>query len=147
MGRARILLADDHKEIREKVMQQLDPEFEIVGAVGDGNALLDAASQMKPDVCVIDISMPITSGIEAAKQMRASGFNAKIVFLTVHEDPDFLEAALATGALGYVVKARMATDLSAAIRAALAGRLFISPCRTFPAQFEHGKDPIPEFQP
>jgi DNA-binding NarL/FixJ family response regulator len=131
--RARILLADDHKDIREKVMQQLDPEFEVVGAVEDGNALLQAASKMKPDVCVIDISMPIMSGIEAAIQMRASGSSVKIVFLTVHEDPDFLQAALDTGALGYVVKSRVATDLSPAIRAALAGRLFVSPCCTFPA--------------
>jgi DNA-binding NarL/FixJ family response regulator len=131
--RARILLADDHKDIREKVMQQLDPEFEVVGAVEDGNALLKAASQMKPDVCVIDISMPIMSGIEAATQMKASGSRVKIVFLTVHEDPDFLQAALETGALGYVVKSRVASDLCPAIRGALAGRLFVSPCCTFPA--------------
>jgi DNA-binding NarL/FixJ family response regulator len=131
--RARILLADDHKDIREKVMQQLDPEFEVVGAVEDGNALLKAASQMKPDVCVVDISMPIMSGIEAATQMKASGSRVKIVFLTVHEDPDFLQAALDAGALGYVIKSRVVTDLSPAIRAALADRLFVSPCRTLPA--------------
>ena len=133
MVRARILLADDHKDIREKVMQQLDPEFEVVGAVEDGNALLKAASQMKPDVCVVDISMPIMSGIEAATQMKASGSRVKIVFLTVHEDPDFLQAALDAGALGYVIKSRVVTDLSPAIRAALADRLFVSPCRTLPA--------------
>jgi DNA-binding NarL/FixJ family response regulator len=144
--RARILLADDHKDIREKVMQQLDPEFEVVGAVEDGNALLQAASKMKPDVCVIDISMPIMSGIEAAIQMRASGSSVKIVFLTVHEDPDFLQAALDTGALGYVVKSRVATDLSPAIRAALAGRLFVSPCCMFPAQIERGNNPADELQ-
>jgi DNA-binding NarL/FixJ family response regulator len=142
MGRARILLADDHKDIREKVMQQLDPEFEVVGAVEDGSALLSAASQMKPDVCVVDISMPIMSGIEAANQLRASGSTAKVVFLTVHEDPDFLEAALATGALAYVVKSRLATDLSPAIRAAMAGRLFVSPCRTFPAQTEQRNEQL-----
>lgn len=137
MARARILLADDHKDIREKVMQELEPEFEVVGAVGDGNALLEAASQMKPDVCVVDISMPIMSGLEAATQIRASGSSGKIVFLTVHEDLDFLQAALDTGALGYVVKSRVATDLSPAIRAVLDNRLFISPCRTFSAKIEH----------
>ena len=136
MARARILLADDHKDIREKVMQQLEPEFVVVGAVEDGNALLEAASQMKPDVCVVDISMPIMSGIEAVTQMRASGSTVKIIFLTVHEDPDFLQAALDTGALGYVVKSRVATDLSPAIRAALDGRLFISPCRPFLGKIE-----------
>jgi DNA-binding NarL/FixJ family response regulator len=117
-------------------MQQLEPEFEVVGAVGDGDALLEAASRMKPDVCVIDISMPIMSGIEAANEIRASGSIVKIVFLTVHEDPDFLQAALETGALGYVVKSRVVTDLSPAINAALAGRLFISPCCAFPATTE-----------
>lgn len=132
MFRARILLADDHKDIREKVMQQLEPEFEVVGAVEDGNTLMEAASQMKPDVCVVDISMPIMSGIQAVTEMRASGSSVKIVFLTVHEDPDFLRAALEAGALGYVVKAHAASDLSPAIRAALAGRLFISACCPFP---------------
>lgn len=133
MSRARILLADDHKDIREKVMQQLEPEFEVVGAVEDGNALMEAASQMQPDVCIVDISMPIMSGIQAVTQMKANGSTVKIVFLTVHEDPDFLQAALDTGALGYVVKSRVASDLSPAIRAAIAGRLFVSPCCVFPA--------------
>lgn len=140
MVRARILLADDHKDIREKVMQQLEPEFEVVGAVGDGNALLEAADQMKPDVCVIDISMPIMSGIEAATQMKASGSSVKIVFLTVHEDPDFLQAALDAGAVGYVVKSRVASDLCPAIRGALAGRLFVSPCCMFPSQIDAGNN-------
>jgi DNA-binding NarL/FixJ family response regulator len=146
MARARILLADDHKDIREKVMQELEPEFEVVGAVGDGNALLGAASQMKPDVCVVDISMPIMSGLEATAQLRASGSSVKIVFLTVHEDPDFLQAALDTGALGYVVKSRVATDLSPAIRAALDNRMFISPCRTFPAKIERRNSTLNELQ-
>jgi DNA-binding NarL/FixJ family response regulator len=131
--RARILLADDHKDIRAKVIEELDSEFEVVGAVADGNALLKAASQMKPDVCVVDICMPVINGIEAATQMKASGSRVKIVFLTVHEDPDFLQAALDAGALGYVVKSRVVTDLSPAIRAALADRRFVSPCRALPA--------------
>lgn len=145
MARARILLADDHKEIREKVMQQLDPEFEVVGAVEDGNALMKAASRMKPDVCVVDISMPIMNGLEAVTEMKASGSTVKIVFLTVHEDPDFLKAALDAGASGYVVKSRVASDLSPAIRAALAGRLFISPCCILPAEIE-GDNPSNELQ-
>lgn len=144
MVRARILLADDHKDVREKIMQELEPEFEVVGAVGDGNALLEAASQMKPDVCVVDISMPIMSGIEAAAQMKASGSTTKIVFLTVHEDPDFLQAALEAGAIGYVVKSRVASDLCPAIRGALAGRLFVSPCCMFPAQIDNGTKPSNE---
>ena len=95
---------------------------------------------MKPDLCVVDISMPIICGIEAATKLKDSGSAAKIVFLTVHEDPDFLRAALETGALGYVVKSRMASELSGAIRGALAGRLFVSPCCTFGAQTGRDED-------
>lgn len=127
MTRARILLADDHKEMRDKVARLLAPEFDVVGAVPDGQALLKADSEMRPDVCVIDISMPIIGGLDAASELKASGSRAEIVFLTVHEDPDFVQAALKAGALGYVLKSRLATELCPAIRGALAGRLFISP--------------------
>ncbi len=131
MARARILLADDHKEIRDRAVRLLEPEFEVVGTVADGCELLKASSQMQPDVCVIDISMPRVNGIEAAIKLRASGSEAKVVFLTVNEDPDFVRAALLTGALGYVVKSRMATDLCAAVNGAILGHLFISPSCTF----------------
>lgn len=133
MARARILLADDHKEIRDRAVRLLEPEFEVVGTVADGCELLKASSQMQPDVCVIDISMPRVNGIEAAIQLRKSGSEAKVVFLTVNEDPDFVRAALRTGALGYVVKSRMATDLRAAVNGAILGHLFISPSCTFNA--------------
>jgi DNA-binding NarL/FixJ family response regulator len=134
--RARILLADDYKGMRDRAARLLEPEFEVVGAVGDGRALLEAASQTKPDVCVIDISMPIISGIEAAVQLRESGSTAKIIFLTVHEDPDFVQAALDAGASGYVLKSRMASDLRNAIKGVMAGRLFISPSRAFAPRIE-----------
>ena len=131
MARARILLADDHKEVRERAVRLLEPEFEVVGVVADGNALLQASAQMKPDVCVIDISMPQLNGIEAAIKLRENGSEAKIVFLTVNEDSDFVSAALKTGALGYVVKSRMASDLCAAINGAISGHLFVSPSCIF----------------
>lgn len=127
VARVRILLADDHREIRDRAVRLLEPEFEVVGAVADGNALLQASEQMKPDVCVIDISMPELNGIEAAIQLRESGSKATIVFLTVNEDSDFVRAALRTGALGYVVKSRMASDLCTAINGAMRGHLFVSP--------------------
>jgi DNA-binding NarL/FixJ family response regulator len=127
VARTRILLADDHKEMRDRVVRMLESEFDVLGAVEDGGALLEAALKIKPDVCVIDISMPILSGIEAAARLRESGSTAKVIFLTVHDDADFVQAALETGALGYVVKSRMASDLCAAIKRAIAGRLFISP--------------------
>jgi DNA-binding NarL/FixJ family response regulator len=127
VARARILLADDHKEIRDRAVRLLEPEFEVVGTVSDGTALVRAFAQLKPDVCVIDISMPLMSGIDAALKLRENGSEAKIVFLTVNEDSDFVRAALRTGALGYVVKSRMASDLCAAINGAIVGNLFVSP--------------------
>lgn len=131
MARARILLADDHKEIRDRAVRLLEPEFEVVGAVADGNALVRISAQLKPDVCIIDISMPYLNGIEAAIKLRENGSEARIVFLTVNEDSDFVRAALKTGALGYVVKSRMATDLCLAINGAIRGDLFVSPSCIF----------------
>jgi DNA-binding NarL/FixJ family response regulator len=127
MARTRILIAEDHKEMRDKVVQQLENDFEIIGLVGDGDAVLKMAPEMLPDVCVLDISMPILSGIEAAQKLKAGGSTSRIIFLTLHEDPDFLKAALDTGALGYVLKSRLGCDLVPAINAVIAGRLFISP--------------------
>jgi DNA-binding NarL/FixJ family response regulator len=89
--------------------------------------MFDAAMKFQPDVIVSDISMPKLSGIEAANQLRESGCSAKVVFLTVHNDPDFVRAALRTGALGYVLKTSITTDLLIAIRETLAGRTFVSP--------------------
>lgn len=131
MARARILLADDHKEIRDRAVRLLEPEFEVVGAVADGNALVRISAQLKPDVCIIDISMPYLNGIEAAIKLRENGSEARIVFLTVNEDSDFVRAALKTGALGYVVKSRMATDLCLAINGAIRGDVFVSPSCIF----------------
>lgn len=126
MARARILLADDHKEMRDRVKRLLEREFEVIDSVEDGLALLEAVSTLKPDVCVLDISMPVLDGIEAAIRIRRSDSQVKIVFLTIHEGLDFAQAALETGASGYVVKRRMVSDLRQAIHEALAGRTFIS---------------------
>lgn len=109
------------------ILRILERQFDVVGTVGDGQALLEAESRLKPDVCVIDISMPILSGIEAAILLRQSGSAVKIIFLTVHAQSVFLEAALEAGALGYVLKSRMVSDLTLAIQEAISDRLFISP--------------------
>jgi DNA-binding NarL/FixJ family response regulator len=123
----RLLLAEDHQEMREMIVRILDREFEVVGEASDGQALLEAEPRLKPDVCILDISMPILNGIQAAILLKQRGSIAKIVFLTVHGDTAFLEAALEAGALGYILKPRMASDLCPAIREVMAGRLFISP--------------------
>ena len=127
LARARILLADDHPDMLAVVANLLGTSFDVIGMVGDGESLLDAAADLQPDVLVLDISMPLLTGIEAAQRLKKCGNTARIVFLTVHEDPDFVRASLATGAFGYVVKPRVATDLVVAIREAVAGRIFISP--------------------
>ena len=126
MVRARILLADDHIEMRDRIKRLLDGEFDVLDAVEDGRAFLEAASKLKPDLCLLDISMPVLDGIETAIRLKQSEPTAKIVFLTIHEGIDFVQAAFETGALGYVVKRRMMSDLRPAINEALAGRTFIS---------------------
>ena len=123
----RLLIAEDNIGIRAKVVSTLEVEYSIVGAVGDGQELLDVESTCKPDVIILDISMPTMNGIEAATRLRQRGSTAKIVFLTVHEEPDFLKAAIAVGALGYVIKSRLVNDLQEAVKEAMAGRCFISP--------------------
>lgn len=112
--------------MRDRVKRHLEREFEILGAVENGHALLEAAARLKPDVCLLDISMPVLNGIETATRLKQSGSTAKVVFLTIHEDPDFVQAALEAGALGYVVKRRMMSDLRPALKEALAGRIFVS---------------------
>ena len=105
----------------------LKPAFEIVGREGDGRALVEAAAKLRPDAIVTDISMPILNGIEAAKLVRDSGSTTRIVFLTVHRDPDWVRACFAAGAIAYVWKPRMTTDLLPAIQEALVRHSFISP--------------------
>jgi DNA-binding NarL/FixJ family response regulator len=126
MNKIRILLADDHPHFPELVESLLGAAFEVVGIVGDGRGLVDAGLDLKPDIILTDISMPVVNGIEAVEQLRKAGCVSKVIFLTIHSDPDFVQACLATGALGYILKTRVALDLLAAIREALAGHLFVS---------------------
>jgi DNA-binding NarL/FixJ family response regulator len=123
----RILVADDHSAVLESLVPILETQFTVVGTACDGRAAVEAEKTLHPDLVVLDISMPVMSGIDAAKQMRKSGSKAPIVFLTVHQDSDILAAAKRAGGLGYVVKARLKTDLVLAIKEALEGRDFVSP--------------------
>jgi DNA-binding NarL/FixJ family response regulator len=124
--RARVLLADDHAVILQELHALLEPEFEIVGAVGDGDALLVAAKTLTPDVIVADIAMPGRSGIEATAQLCRANGGARVVLLTMLGGPGLVKAGLAAGALGYVMKLDAAEELAAAIRAALQGQVYLS---------------------
>ena len=127
LPRVRVLLADDHSAMQKRVKSLLEPEFEVVGAVDDGKALVEAARELIPDVLIVDISMPVLNGIDAVQQIVKSGLTAKIVFLTVHEDPDMVPLCFQAGAQAFVVKSRLASDLIPAITHAMSGRTFVSP--------------------
>lgn len=127
MKRPTILLADDDKALLERVRQWLEPEFEVVGKITDGKALISAAKQLQPDLIVADISMPCINGFQAAKQIKQEQPDARILFFTVHEEPVLVSEALAIGVTGYVVKRSAAADLVPALREVLQGRCFVSP--------------------
>jgi DNA-binding NarL/FixJ family response regulator len=125
-GQIRVVLADDHQQMIEIVRQTLGAEFEIVGAVEDGKQAVNAVLTLNPDALVIDISMPVLNGLQAAKCLQTADCRAKVIFLTVYESRDFVDAAFSAGASGYVHKARLSTDLIPAIHEAMLGRTFIS---------------------
>jgi DNA-binding NarL/FixJ family response regulator len=126
LRRVRVLLADDREEFLAVAVQLLEPEFEVVTIARDGGEALAEAVRLNPDLIILDISMSKIDGFETARRLRAAGSSAKIVFLTVHDDPDYVRAGLAAGATGYVFKSRLASDLVPALREALAGRSFVS---------------------
>jgi len=128
---ASVLLADDSPSMLQEARRILEPEFQIVGTVDDGEAVLEATRTLKPDVLILDISMGVMSGLEAARLLTRIGSKAKIVFLTVHNDQDFVEEAFSAGAVGYVIKPRLGTDLPVAVREALIGHTFVSPDLVF----------------
>jgi DNA-binding NarL/FixJ family response regulator len=125
MSKVRVLLADNHEAILAQVRAVLSEEFEIVGSVNNGLEAVAEVKRLDPDVLVIDISMPILDGLEAASRLRSGG-RTKIVFLTVHENEDFVAAAFSSGASAYVVKSDVTTDLIPAIRDTLEGRIYVS---------------------
>ena len=127
LSRARIMMADDNTAILDHVTDILQDDYEIIGRIADGNAVCAEVDKLKPDLIVLDISMGERSGIDIAHRLQEQGYMGEIVFLTVHEDPAFVSAAMGAGGRGYVIKSRMNTDLGSAVRAVLARRIFISP--------------------
>ncbi len=127
MKRPRVLLADDHKIVVEGLRGLLESEFELVGTVEDGRALVAAAQELNPDVIVADVSMPLLNGIEAAQQLKKANSRAKFIFLTMHPDASYATRALEAGASGYVLKHSAPSELVQAIREALRGRVYVTP--------------------
>ena len=127
MKRPRVLLADDHKIVTEGLKGLLEPEFELVGTVEDGRALLAAAEKLRPDVVVADISMPLLNGIDSVRQIKKAHGEIKVVFLTMHPDVTYAVSAFEAGASGYVLKHSAPTELVTAIRSALNGKTYVTP--------------------
>jgi DNA-binding NarL/FixJ family response regulator len=120
-------LADDHAMLLDAFKALLEPEFDVVGTVTDGRALLAEFSRLNPDVVLIDISMPLLNGLDAGRQLKLQQRSVKLIFLTMNPDPDLAGEALRLGASGYVLKSSAASELKQAIREALRGRSYITP--------------------
>ena len=125
LSNPRVLLVDDNQAILDCLVRLLGRDYTIVGAIRDGPRMLDAVAILKPDIVVMDISMPEMSGLELARLMQENPPTPPVVFVTVHEDPEFMEAAQAVGAAGYVVKSTMETELKPALELALRGQRFV----------------------
>ena len=130
MNRPRVLLADDHRLVAEGLKALLADEFELVGVVEDGRAMVDAGERLRPDVIVADIAMPNLNGFEALARLRKSRPHIKVVFLTMHHNPAYARRALDAGASAFVVKHAAPEELVLAIHAALKGKTFITPSLT-----------------
>ena len=126
VDKIRVVPADDHQEIIAKVRGVLGDEFEVIEAVENGNQAVSAVLALDPDVLVTDISMPHLNGLQAARRIQNANPRVKIIFLTIHEDRDFIAAAFSAGAMGYVTKRRLSVDLVFAIQEALKGHTFVS---------------------
>lgn len=130
MRRANVLIADDHTIVMEGLVSLLKAEFEVVGAVGDGQRLLDAAKRLRPDVIVTDISMPGLSGLDVLPRLKAERVESKVIVLTMHNDPELATQALRAGASGFLLKQSAGEELVTAIQQALQGRVYLTPAVT-----------------
>lgn len=124
--RPRVLVADDHSIVAEGLCSLLEKSYDVVGVVHDGRQLLDEASRLQPDVIILDIAMPLLNGLVAAERLRASLPAAKLVFLTMKDDPNLAAAALRLGPVGYVLKHSGAAELLNAVSEVLQGKAYLT---------------------
>ena len=127
MSKARILLADDHTLVAEAFKRLLEPEFEVVGTVGDGRALLRAANELKPDLVLVDLNMPLLNGLDASEQLKQALPKVKIIVLTMNEDPEIAAETMERWASGYLLKKSAGSELLKAVRDVLRGGRYIAP--------------------
>src|SRR3954447_23286455 len=130
MSRPRVLLADDHRLLREAFARLLEPSCEVVGAVADGRAVLPVAAELRPDVVVLDVARPLLNNLDAPRQLRRDMPWVKVIILTVNEDPDLAAEAFRAGASAYLLKNSAATELFQAIQEVLQGRSYVTPLAT-----------------
>ena len=128
--RAKILIADDHRLVAEACKNLLEPEFEVVAMVTDGRALLQAAAEVRPDIVILDISMPQLNGLDAGEQIKQKNRSTKLIYLTMALGPDVVAEAFRRGASGYVLKQCNAEELTIAVRRVLRGESYLSPLIT-----------------
>jgi len=128
--RPRVLLADDHTLVLEGISKLLEPRFELAGTAADGRALLEAAKKLRPDIILVDISMPLLNGIDAARQLRKLVPDARIIFLSMHADPFYVTEAFRAGGVGYLLKRSAASELLFAIDEVMKGRVYVTPAVT-----------------
>jgi len=125
-NRSRILIADDHTLVAELCKRLLESEFDVVDTVSDGHALVRAAAQLKPDVVVVDVAMPVLNGLDAGQQVMQESRTVKLLYLTMNPDPEVAAEAFRRGASGYLLKTCAASEMVAAVRAVLQGRTYLS---------------------
>jgi len=123
----RVLLVDDNGEMLTDLRDELSAEFEIAGTADHGQEAIREVLRLDPDVIVLDVTMPVMNGLQVASSLRGMHRRTKILFLTIHEEPEYISAAFSVGACGYVTKRRLASDLALAIREVSVGRNFLSP--------------------
>jgi DNA-binding NarL/FixJ family response regulator len=148
MGKPRLLLADDHELFLDGLRKLLEADFELVGAVGDGRAAVAAFEELRPELLLLDIGLPLLNGIEAARHIRRNTPDAAILFVTMQTDRIYVEEAFRAGGTGYVLKQAAARELKEAIRIVLGGRFYVSPmiaAKVGTLPFDSGKTPTDLF--